>query len=256
MKKILASIIIFACVSAAQAEIKTKVINYKDGSTKLQGFLAYDDAIQGKRPGVLVVHEWWGHGDYVRMRAKKLAELGFIAFALDMYGKGVYAKDHKEAAALSGEFRKDNPKALKRAKAGLSILKKHKLTNTSKIAAIGYCFGGSTVLALARAGWDLAAVVSFHGGLATNAPAKGPIKAKVLVNHGGDDGFVKPEDIAAFQKEMNDAGADWQMNIYGGAVHSFTVEAAGNDPSKGMAYNKEADRRSWAAMKNLFKEVF
>lgn len=257
MKNNLIFLISFLFVISAQAAIKTEVVDYVHGKVKLQGLIAYDDSIQGQRPGVLVVHEWWGHGDFVRERAQKLAEMGYIAFALDMYGTGIYAKDHAQAAALSGPFRKDNQLMVDRALVGLKILRNHKLTNNLKVAAIGYCFGGSTVLGLARVGTDLAAVASFHGGLGTNLKVKpGQIKAKVLVLHGASDSFSKDEDVLNFQKEMNDAKADWQMNLYGGAVHSFTVKTAGDDPSKGMAYNESADHRSWEALTALFGEIF
>ena len=246
-----------ALAAPLRAEIQTKEIEYKDGKTALQGFLAWDDAAEGDRPGVFVVHEWWGHGDYVRERARQLAELGYVAFAGDMYGKGVYATDHKKAMELSGVLRNDRDLMRRRAWTGVEILKKQKGVDKNRIAAIGYCFGGTTVLELARAGRDLAGVVSLHGGLGTPAPEKTKnVKAKVLVCHGAADPHVKQEEINGFKDEMTRAGADWQMNVYGGAVHSFTVAAAGDDPSKGMAYDERADRRSWAAMKLFFDEIF
>jgi len=239
------------------AEIKKEAIEYKHGDVVLEGYLAYDDAVQGKRPGVLVVHEWRGLNDYGKRRAEQLAELGYIAFALDMYGKGVYAKDHEEAGKLSGIYRSDRQLMRDRARAGLEILKNHSLTDQRRMAAIGYCFGGTTVLELARGGEELLGVVSFHGSLNTPTPEDAKnIKGKVLVLHGANDKFISQEDITAFQEEMRKADVDWQMVFYGGAVHSFTVPEAGNDPSKGMAYNEKADKRSWEEMKQFFNEIF
>lgn len=257
MKYIVSVLLVLLWVGSGQGAVKTEVIEYRHGEAVLQGYLAYDDAIQGKRPGVLVVHEWRGHDAYVRKRAEQLAQLGYIAFALDMYGKGVFAKDHKEAGALAGAYKNDRTLMRTRASAGLKVLKKHPLTDTKRIAAIGYCFGGTTVLELARGGADLVGVVSFHGALDTPNPGDARnIKGKVLVLHGGDDPRVPSAQVAAFEEEMRKAGVDWQIVIYGGAVHSFTVPEAGNDPSKGAAYNEKADKRSWEAMKLFFAEIF
>ena len=239
-----------------KAALHTEAVAYKQGGVELEGYLAYDDAVKGPRPGVFVVHEWWGHGPYVRRRAEQLAKLGYIAFAADMYGKGVYAKDHEEAGKLSGAYRSDRELMRARALAGLEILRKNPLADPKRLAAIGYCFGGTTVLELARAGTDLAGVVSFHGGLDTpNPKATAGVKAKVLALIGADDGFISAA-IPAFEEEMRNAKADWQLVVYGGAVHSFTVNEAGNDPSTGMAYNADADRRSWQAMLDFFREIF
>lgn len=256
MKKFIFALMMIGGVSIVQAEIKTQAITYKHGSTELEGYLAYDDSLKGKRPGVIAVHEWMGHGPYVRRRAEMLAKLGYIAFAIDMYGKGVLAKDHQEAGQLAGMYRKDRKLMRERARAGLDVLKKQENVDTSRLAAIGYCFGGTTVLELARSGTDLKGVASFHGSLDTPEPAKpGAIKAKVLVLHGAEDHHVNPQ-VEAFQDEMRKAKADWQFTAYGGAVHSFTVPEAGNDPSKGAAYNEKADQRSWQAMQDFFKEIF
>lgn len=242
--------------SPAWTAIHTEFIDYKHGDAKLQGYLAYDDAVKGPRPGILVVHEWWGQGPYVQRRAEELAKLGYIAFAPDMYGKGVYAKTHEEAGKLSGAFRSDRQLMRDRALAGLEILKKNPLTNIKRLAAIGYCFGGTTALELARAGTDLAGVVSFHGGLDTPHPeATHNVKAKVLALVGAEDKFISAG-IPGFEDEMRKAGADWQLITYGGAVHSFTVREAGHDMSTGMAYNEAADRRSWQTMQDFFREIF
>lgn len=242
--------------SLAHAEIKTQSIVYKHDKTELEGFLAYDDALEGKRPGIVVVHEWKGNGDYSRRRAEMLAKLGYVAFAIDMYGKGVFAKDHEEAGKLAGIYRSDRKLMRARALTGLDVLKKQKNVDANRLAAIGYCFGGTTVLELARAGTPLKGVVSFHGSLDTPLPAKaGEIKAKVLALHGADDHHVN-QGLQAFQEEMRQSKADWQFISYGGAVHSFTVPEAGNDPTKGIAYNEKADKRSWQAMETFFNEIF
>ncbi len=240
-----------------QAALHKEIMEYKDGDAVLEGYLAYDDASNEKKPGVLVVHEWKGLGDYAKRRADQLADMGYIAFAVDMYGKGVRAETHEEAGKLAGIYKSDRNLMRKRVLAGLDVLKGHALTDTTRIVAIGYCFGGTTVLELARSGADIAGVVSFHGALDTpNLDDAKNIKCKVLVLHGANDGFIKPEQIAAFQDEMRNADVDWQMIYYGGAVHSFTVVEAGNDPSQGMAYNEKADQRSWQTMKDFFAEIF
>jgi dienelactone hydrolase len=240
-----------------QAALRTEEVDYKHGDVVLEGYLAYDDAVKGKRPGVIVVHEWWGLNNYAKMRTEKLAKLGYIAFAIDMYGKGVRAKDPKEAGSLSGIYRGDRPLMRARANAGLDVLRNHPMTDIKRIAAIGYCFGGTVVLEMARSGTELVGVVSFHGGLSTPNPGDAKnIKGKVLVLHGADDPAVPPDQVIAFQDEMRKANVDWQMVSYGGAVHSFTNPDAGNDPSKGAAYNEKADRRSWEAMKFFFGEIF
>jgi len=239
------------------AELHTETVEYRHGDTMLEGYLAYDNAIKGKRPGVLVVHEWWGNNAYSKKRAEQLAKLGYVAFALDMYGKGIIAKDSKEAGALAETYRKDRRLMRERANAGLEVLRKHELTDTKRMAAIGYCFGGTTTLELARSGAPLAGFVSFHGGLDTPEPKDAEnIKGKVLVLHGGDDPYVTAEQMAAFQDEVRKAGVDWQVIVYGGAVHSFTNPDSGNDKSKGLAYDEKADRRSWEAMRMLFAEIF
>jgi dienelactone hydrolase len=256
MKRIGLALMLLAAGIAAQAAVKTETVNYKDGKTALQGYLAYDDSIKGPRPAVLVVHEWKGFGDYVKMRAEQLAALGYTAFALDMYGKGVYAKNHEEAGKLSGVYRSDRQLMRSRATAGLNVLLKRPETDPKRVAAIGYCFGGTTVLELARGGADLAGVASFHGSLETPHPEQtASIKSKVLILQGAEDKFTVAG-LQAFQDEMRRANADWQMNVYGGAVHSFTVKEAGDDPSKGMAYDEKADKRSWQALQDFLTEIF
>jgi dienelactone hydrolase len=255
--KFLLTAFLLAFAVNAQATLRTEVVEYKHGDTVLEGYLAYDDAIQGRRPGVMVVHEWYGLNDYAKKRTEQLAGLGYVAFAADIYGKGVRAKTAEEASKLAGIYRADRSLMRARANAALEVLRKHRLADGKRVAAIGYCFGGGTVLELARSGAGISGVASFHGNLDTPNPGDAKnIKGKVLVLHGGDDPFVKTEQVLAFQDEMRKANVDWQMAIYGGAVHSFTNPEAGNDPSKGLAYNEKADRRSWEAMKQFFDEIF
>jgi dienelactone hydrolase len=241
----------------AVAKIKTEVVEYKQGDTILEGYLAYDPAkVKKSAPGVLVVHEWTGVGPYVQKRAELLAEMGYVAFAADIYGKGVRPANPDAAGKEAGKYKGDRKLMRERVLAGLNVLKARKEVNPRKTAAIGYCFGGTTVLELARAGADVKGVVSFHGGLDSPNPADGKnIKAKVLVLHGADDPYVPAKDIAAFEDELREGGVDWQLVKYAKAVHSFTNPGAGNDPSKGAAYNADADRRSWEAMKVFFKEI-
>jgi dienelactone hydrolase len=241
----------------AGAELKTEVITYKHGEVTLEGYLSYENAIKGKRPGIVVVHEWMGHNPYVRKRADQLAKLGYVAFALDMYGKGVLARDAKEAAALASIYKNDRKLMRNRAAAGFEVPRKPPLADPENLAALGYCFGGTTVLEMARGALPLDGVICFHGNLDTPGPEDAKnIKGKVLVLHGADDPNVPKEEIAAFQEEMRKAKVDWQMIYYGGAVHSFTNPDAGNDPSKGAAYNEKADRRSWEAMATFLEEIF
>ena len=247
-------ILLLLAVVTARAEIVSKPVEYKEGSTTLEGWWVHDDAVQGKRPSVLIVHQWKGLGDYEKKRAEMLAKLGYNVFAVDIYGKGIRPGNPKDAAAEAGKYKGDRALLRARVNAGLEQLKKLAPTDPKRIAAIGYCFGGTTALELARSGADVAGVVSFHGGLGPAAPGK-PIKAKVLALHGADDPFVPPDEVKAFEDEMRKAGVDWQLVAYGNSVHSFTDWNAGNDNSKGSAYNENADKRSWEAMKQFFVEV-
>ncbi len=239
----------------SMAAIVTENVEYRDGDTVLEGYLAYDDASAETRPGVLVVHAWMGLGDQAKDSARRLAELGYVGFALDMYGKGVYAKDRDEAAQLSGALKDDRLTLRQRAIAGLDVLRDHVLVNSDRIAAIGYCFGGTTVLEIARSGEPIQGVVSFHGGLGTPTPEDAEnIKAKVLALHGADDPYVPAEEVAAFMDEMRSANVDWQMIHYGGAVHSFTDPDANMEGS--AMYHEPSAKRSWEAMKQFFTEIF
>ena len=257
MRYLAITLLLFPVTSSLHAAMQTKTIQYAQGDQALEGYLAWDDAIAGPRPGVLVVHEWTGLGDYVKTRARKLAELGYIAFAADIYGKGVRPATPQEAGKVAGKYKNDPKLMRQRVRAGLDALLSEPLCDPKRVAAIGYCFGGTCVLELARSGADVAGVVSFHGGLATANPADAKnIRGKVLALHGGDDPHVPPREVAAFEDEMRAAGVDWQLVVYGGAVHAFTNPAAGNDNSRGAAYNAAADRRSWEAMKAFFAEIF
>jgi dienelactone hydrolase len=257
MKKAFFVVLVVMLVSLpAHGKVVSRSVEYKQDNTVLQGYLAYDDSKAGKRPGVLVVHEWWGLNDYVRSRVNKLAQLGYVAFALDMYGKNIWTTDPNKAKELSGHLR-GTPLLRERANAGLDILRKNQLVDPKRIAAIGYCFGGTTVLELAYGGADVAGVASFHGGLTSPKPEDmGNIKAKILVLHGADDTFTSNEAIAAFQDAMRKANTDWQMVYFGGAVHSFTNPGADKVGIKGIAYNPKADARSWSYMVVFLKELF
>lgn len=241
----------------AYAEIATKTIEYRSGDAALEGYLAYDDSQEGERPGVLIVHDWKGVGPYVKARAEQLARLGYVAFCADIYGRDVRPTDHTEAAKTAGIYRSDRKLLRARVNAGLAQLREFDVTDAARVAAIGYCFGGTAVLELARSGADIDGVASFHGGLDTpNKRDAKNIKSKVLVLHGADDPNVPPVEVSAFEEEMRSAKVDWQLISYGNAVHSFTLPDAGNDPSKGAAYNKKADERSWEALMQFFKEIF
>jgi dienelactone hydrolase len=243
--------------SAAQAKVVTREVPYKDGDVDMVGYLAFDDA-RTAAPGVLVVPQWMGLTDYEKGRARQLAELGYVAFCADVYGKGQLAKDAGEAGALAGRFKGDRALFRSRLNAALEALRAATPNvDPRRCAAIGYCFGGTGVLELARSGADVLGVVSFHGGLDSPAPADGKnIKAKVLVLHGADDPFTPKPDIAAMEKELKDARVDYQLVFYSGAVHAFTQPMAGTDPSKGAAYDARADKRSWRAMLDFFGEIF
>jgi dienelactone hydrolase len=249
--------VVFAIATAGPAfsAVKTEVVEYRDGDQVLEGYLAWDDSFHGKRPGMVVVHEWMGLGDYAKRRAREVAALGYVALAADIYGKGIRAQNAQEAGQLAGKFKGDLPLLRSRARAAFDALAKNPRVDGSKVFAMGYCFGGTAALELARSGAPLAGVVSFHGGLATKSPSDAKnIRCRVLALHGAADPFVPPAEVAAFQKEMDDAKVDWEMNLYSGAVHSFTNPDSGNDPSKGAAYDAKADARSWEALKVFLQE--
>lgn len=257
LRKISAVLLAAVLAVGVQAKIITKSVPYEHAGVKLEGFLAYDDSVHGKRPGVLVVHEWWGLNDYVKGRAEQLAALGYVAFALDMYGAGVVTTDAKQAQQLVSQFY-GKPLMAERARAGLDQLLATGLVADGKVASIGFCFGGSTSLVLAYNDARVSGVVSFHGSPIPAGPGAGN-KAKILMLHGAADGFVPAEEITAFEKSMNEGHFDWQWINYAYAVHAFSnpgadkLGAANNIP---VAYNEPAARRSWQHMQLFFKELF
>lgn len=254
----LSFMVLLNAIPVAEAKVITKSVAYKDGDVELEGYLAYDDSKDGPRPGVMVVHEWWGLNDYAKKRAEMLADLGYVAFAADMYGKGVLASDAKQAGKLAGAIRGDKAAWMKRAKAGLDQLTAVKQCDSKRLAAIGYCFGGSTALNMALEAMDLKAAVSFHGALPndfTVDQAKG-VKGAMLICHGAKDSFIKDEVISKFRSMLDEAGTDYIFTYYAGAVHSFTNPDADKAKVPGLGYQRAADMRSWADMRALFDEVF
>ncbi|WP_417695924.1 dienelactone hydrolase family protein [Pseudomonas sp.] len=259
----LLAVVLLAFSAASHAAIQTQEIPYTSADgTKLMGYYAYDDAVKGPRPGVVVVHEWWGLNDYSKRRARDLAGLGYSALAIDMYGDGKNTEHPKDAMAFMQAALKDGKAASARFQAGLDLLKKQPHTDPDKIAAIGYCFGGKVVLDAARQGVPLAGVVSFHGALVTNTPATpGSVKAKVLVEHGALDSMVTPDNVTAFKSEMDKAGADYTFVNLEDAKHGFSNPDAdrlghGEHGGPDIGYNKQADEKSWADMQKFFKKIF
>lgn len=261
MKKMLMVAAVFLLnVSFSQAAVQGKEVDYRVEGVTLKGYLASDDAVEGKRPGVLVVHEWWGHNEYARERARMLAGLGYTALAVDMYGDGKQANHPDDAGKFAGEVSQNMPVAKARFLAALDFLKGQETVDADKITAIGYCFGGGIVLNMARMGVDLKGVVSFHGSLGTENPAQpGVVKAKVLVCHGAADSFTTPQQIEDFKKEMESAGVDYKFIAYEGAVHSFTnpdADRFAKEFGLRVGYNAAADQKSWADMQEFFKKIF
>ncbi len=248
-----------AGLTSAHAKVVGKNVDYTSGGVTLKGYLAYDEDVKGKRPGVLVVHEWWGHNEYARKRVRMLAELGYTALAVDMYGDGKQAMHPDDAGKFSSEVMKNFDTAKARFEAAEDFLKKQPTVDPARIGAIGYCFGGAVVLNMARQGADLKAVASFHGNLSAVKPAEaGKVKAKIRVYNGADDKFIPAEAIEAFKKEMTDAKADFKFINYPGAVHSFTNPEAtelGKKYNLPLAYNEKADKESWADMTQFFKDI-
>ena len=251
-----AAALLLTAPAAARADLVRRTVEYREGDTVLEGYLVLDPASPGKRPGVVVVPDWLGVGKESLRRADDLAKLGYVALVADIYGKGVRPKNGQEAGPLAGKYKADRPLLRARVRAAFDELLKQPGVDTGRMAAIGYCFGGTTALELARSGAPVAAVVTFHGGLDSPTPADAKnIKGHVLVLHGADDPYVPPAQVAALEDELRAAGVDWELVKYAGAVHSFTNPEAGTDNSKGAAYNPVADRRSWEAMKAFFAEV-
>lgn len=256
-----ALVIFFAFLtSQAFSKVVGETVEYKAGGTELRGYLAYDDSVKGKRPGVLIVPEWWGLNDYVKKRADMIAGLGYTALAVDMYGSGKNSEHPADAQKFAAEVMNNMAIGEKRFNAALELLKKQPTVNPDEIAAIGYCFGGAVVLHMARTGTDLDGVVSFHGNLGSTYKAQpGTVKAKILVLTGGSDNYVPAEEVDAFRKEMDAAHADYEIIVYPGAKHSFTnpdADRLGKENDLSIAYNEDADKKSWAEMQKFLKEVF
>jgi dienelactone hydrolase len=261
MKRIIFALLLICCWSVpVLAAVKGEAVSYTADDMTFNGYMAYDDSITVKRPGILVVHEWWGHNEYARQRARMLAELGYVALAVDMYGDGKKADHPGDAGKFAAEVRQNLPAAKKRFLAAMQVLKNNPLVDQDHIGAIGYCFGGGLVLQMARQGLDLDAVVSFHGSLATDqAAVPGAVKARILVCDGADDKLVAPEQIQMFFKEMKKAKVDFKFVSYPGAKHSFTNPDADKYAEKfnlPVGYNAEADKRSWQDMQDFLKESF
>lgn len=257
----IACLALIGCLAVpAHAAIVSRTVEYHANGTRLVGYLAYDDSVKGRRPGVLVVHEWWGLNDYVKSRARQLAELGYVAFAIDMYGDGKQADHPDQAGAFAKEVGEKWNDAKARFRAGLELLKRQPITDPTRVAAIGYCFGGGIVLNMAREGFDLKGVVSFHGTLASPVKARpGIVKAQVLVLTGEADPFVPQEDVSNFKKEMENAGVDYRVIEYPGAKHAFTnpdADRFGQQFNLPLAYDAEADKASWDEMKGFFDKIF
>ena len=244
---------VLAIASAASAEVKTKAVPYNHGDAALEGYLAWDDSLEGPRPAVLVVHEWWGLNDYAKKRTEQLAEMGYVAFALDMYGKGKVTQHPQEAQEWSGLIRANVEQWQKRAQAGLNVLRAQPQVDKSRIAAIGYCFGGATALQLAYVGEDLDGVVTFHGALPTPSEAQAKnIKASILICHGAVDPVVSEESASALRGALESANVDYQMVYYGGARHSFTNPGADAVGIEALKYDEKTDQRSWRLMQSFF----
>jgi dienelactone hydrolase len=243
--------------TGAHAAIQSEEVTYKDGETELRGYLAWDNAVSGKRPGVLVAHEWWGLNDYARKRAEMLAKLGYVAFALDMYGKDKVTEHGRQAEEWMKQISANRDAFRRRAGAGLDVLRKNSRVDASRLAAVGYCFGGSAVMQLAYGGADLRGVASFHGPLppASDEQARN-IKARIFAAHGAADSFVAPERVQQFTAALEKAGVDWQLLTYGHARHAFTNPEAGKYGVENIQYNEQADQRSWAALTHFLGEIF
>ena len=232
-------------------------IEYRDGDVVLEGYLAYDDSIKGPRPAVLIAHDWTGRRGFATAKADEMARLGYVGFALDMYGKGVFGSDNDVEAnsALMGPFASDRAKLRARMIAALNCVKGLQVVDATKVGAMGYCFGGMCVLELARAGADIGGVISIHGIFSAGNVPNGSISAKVLCLHGHDDPMVPPEQVLAFEQEMSAAGADWQVHAYGGTMHAFTNPDA-NNPSFGTLFNPVANHRATRSIENFWAEIF
>lgn len=253
------ALLMFAVASPSYAAVHGKEVVYQAGHTRLKGYIAWDTAIKGKRPGILVIHEWWGHNAYARKRARMLAKQGYTALALDMYGNGKQAHHPKTAQKFSSAVMKNEKVEKARFEAALKLLQKQKTVEPDEIAAIGYCFGGSVALNMARIGEPLKLVMSYHGGLKTDHPARGGVKARVVSFSGEDDPFIPAKDVEAFRKEMNNGGVTYKIVTYPGVKHAFTNPMADKYAKKfklPMAYNAAADKDSWEQGLKILAAVF
>lgn len=260
MQSILRNLLVMTLVLAAgavQARLVERELNYRHEGVELQGYLVYDDAHDGQRPGMLVVHEWWGLNDYVRERARELAAAGYVALAVDMYGQGRSTEHPAQAREWSQQVRQSRGLMAARARAGLQALRQQPQVDSARMGAIGFCFGGTAVLELAYSGADLAGVASFHGGLTVPEPAqREQIRAGILILHGSQDPFVKPQTIQELQQALDQARVDWHMVVYGGAKHGFTNPKAGSYGIEALAYDRRAAERSWEHMLRYFDELY
>ncbi len=242
---------------AGLAGIQTKTVEYRDGDVELQGYLFWDDTSEEKRPGIIVVHEWWGLNDYARQRAEMLASLGYVAFAIDMYGKDQVTRHADEAGGWMKQITANVDTWQRRALLGLNLLRDEPTVDPERLGAIGYCFGGATVMQMAYAGANLRGVVSFHGSLPVPTPEQAKqVKSRALIAHGSADSFAPQERVLAFQKALDEAAVNWEMTIFGGARHGFTNPGAGEYGIEALAYDSNADRRSWELMQSFFADIF
>jgi len=257
MKKMLSLLLLTGVMAMnAEAKVELKKVEYKSGDQTFEGVIAMDSAIKGKKPGIVVFHNWMGVTGETESKITELAKLGYVAMAADVYGKGIRPKDAKEAGELATKYKNDRKLLRERASNALDELKKNSHVDSAKLFATGYCFGGTTALELARSGAPLLGTVSFHGGLSNPTPADAKnIKGQVLVFHGAVDPYVPADEVAAFKKEMDESKVPYELVMFANTVHSFTEKAAGNDISKGAAYNATADKRSWDGMKSFFVEL-
>lgn len=255
MKKLLV-LISALFMTNAMAKVHTQKVDYSSGDLKFEGFLAYDDSFKGNRPGMVIFHNWMGVTKETESKAIEFAKTGVIAFAGDIYGKGIRPKDTKEAGELATKYKSDRNLLRERVTLALNELLKQKHVDTKKIIATGYCFGGTSALELGRSGADLKGVISFHGGLSNPTPADAKnFKGQVLVFHGGVDPYVPKEEVDLFLKEMNESKVNYDFISFSNTVHSFTEKAAGNDITKGAAYNAHADEQSFAMTKSFIQKL-
>lgn len=255
MRRLCLLLVLAATAVTSRADLVRKAVEYRDGDAVLEGQLVYNDAAHGMRPGMVIYHQWSGISGYELSRAEQFAQMGLVVLVADVYGKGVRPADNEARAAEAAKYRSDRALMRSRARAALDVLRVREDVNTERLVAIGFCFGGTVALELARSGAPLAGVISVHGGLDTPAPDASHVRCPVLVLQGGDDPYVPDDQVQAFRKEMRAAQVDWQIVEYGGAVHAFTDPGAGSDPSRGAAFNERAARRAVADIRRFLRDV-